>query len=102
MTDAALANWRERELVVLLGTHARSESYFKLLPATLLWHVLGFVSEWSRTQVVFEESGLPLAAVAQTLGLGAQAPVPPPPINPGGPQGGPGADLDFVAMLVDG
>ena len=53
MTDAALANWRERELVVLLGTHARSESYFKLLPATLLWHVLGFVSKWSRTQVVF-------------------------------------------------
>ena len=45
MTAAALANWRERELVVLLGTHARSESYFKLLPATLLWHVLGFVSE---------------------------------------------------------
>ena len=101
MTAAALANWRERELVVLLGTHARSESYFKLLPATLLWHVLGFVSEWSRTELVFEESGLPLAAVAQTLGLGAQAPVPPPPINPGGPQGGPGADLDFVAMLVE-
>ena len=100
MTDAALANWRERELVVLLGTHARSESYFKLLPATLLWHVLGFVSEWSRTQVVFGEMfhDPPEPVLQPPVPLAvAQAP-----INPGGPQGGPGADLDFVAMLVDG
>lgn len=92
MTKAACDNWRERELSVLMGTSARGASPFRLLPVALVWHVLSLVADACRTQLHVSEGALSSLSGSGSSENAAAYDAPGP--------GGPGNDLDFVAMLM--